>query len=162
MARHKLGQHADAIAMNIPTALIDLGETHSALRHPAGEQAVIGKGARLLGFFTVERPGARGFVAHVGQFGNRGLHAKRHLVFLNARVSFWIAHLFVRELIDSVDAVDQCAPRFVESCLADCRDTAPETLPSETPRQNIHLRGTHCSTAWEKSVADWNEESERN
>ena len=116
MAAHSLGSMPTHVAVDIPAALINLREAHAPFGHAAREQAVVGECAGLLCVFTVEGPGARGFVAHVGQFGHRSLHAKRHLVFLNASVGLRIAELFVGHLVDGVDAVDKCRAACRWSC----------------------------------------------
>src|SRR5580704_16721496 len=93
--------------MHIPTALINLREPYSSLRHTAREQAVVGERAGLSCLVAVERPRTRWLIAHVGEFGDRRLHAERHLVFLDARVRLRIPEILVRELVNRVYAVDE-------------------------------------------------------
>src|ERR1043166_1344222 len=91
--------------MHIPPALINLGETYSALRHPTGKKAIVSECARFLCLFSVQGPGAGRLVAHVHQFGHRSLHAERHLVLLNAAVSFRIPEIFVSKLVETYSAL---------------------------------------------------------
>ena len=77
----------------IPAAVKKLNETHIALEQAAREQAVGGVGAGLphLGAVGVERGGA--LLGNVGELRHAGLHAKRHLVGVDARDRLGIAQL---------------------------------------------------------------------
>ena len=101
----KFRKIANSIAVNVPPPLIDLGKPHASLGHPPGEQAIVGKAAGLPGFVTIKLPGTRRLSAHVGQFGYRGLHTKRHFILLNARMRFRVTDFLVRHLVDGLDAV---------------------------------------------------------
>ena len=52
------------------------------------------------------------FLADVGQFGHRGLHAEGEFILSDARRDFRIAGRFVSELIEAGDVVQNAAARF--------------------------------------------------
>ena len=118
--------------------------------------------ARFLSLCAVKRPGARRLVAHVNQFRHRGLHAKRHLVLLDARVSFRIAQILVGQLVDGIHAVNQLAPRCTAHALR-----IVEIQHGRTFRPKSHtgvLVGEESTAPQLRSngLLNWNAESARN
>ena len=106
-----VGQIAGDVEMLVPAAMEDLDEPDVAFDEPACQQSTPGERAWLVDVGAVHVENVLGFVRDVGQFGNRGLHPKGHLVLGDASLRLGIGDRGVFPLIEPVDGVERAPPR---------------------------------------------------
>ena len=92
--------------MGVPAAMENLDVAHAALGQAAGVQATRGERARRLGVIAVELEGRVGFLAQVHQLRHRRLHAKGHLVLLDAREHRRVGEAFVLSVVQRGECIE--------------------------------------------------------
>ena len=100
---------AGQVVMLVPASVIELNEPYAPLCHATGEQTVRRVGAWFAGGVAVEIEGLFGLAGEVGQIGNRGLHAIRHLVLGNAGLDFRVAVIVELALIELGEPIQHAA-----------------------------------------------------
>ena len=93
------------IAVLIPSTMKDLAEAHATLRHAAGEETVVGEGARRRHIRTIHVENVFWFGRKIRQVGDGSLHPERHLILRDAGMSLRIADLIVVLFIELTQAV---------------------------------------------------------
>src|SRR5690349_11402980 len=73
-------KHCGQIAVNVPTAMVDLGEADVPFGHPACEQAAMCKRARLTGVVAVKLKRTFRLLRDVSKFRHGRLHPECHFV----------------------------------------------------------------------------------
>ena len=109
-----LALFADALgqaAVLVPAAVVKLDETHTALGHAAGEQAIGGERAGLLHVGPVKVEHTLRLLRDVHQLRHGRLHAEGHFVLRNAGVDFGIGEGLVLLRVELGEAVEHAAPR---------------------------------------------------
>src|SRR5207302_582804 len=119
----ELGVAGSQAAVGVPSpgssvvAMVDLNEADAALDHPAGGEAGLGEGLRVLLVHAVELPRLLVLILELEELRHGGLHAERQLVGLAARAQRRIVG--VLGLGEAIEAPQQVElPRLVLAGLA--------------------------------------------
>ena len=135
------------VAVMVPASLEDLDKAHVPLRQPPGQQAIRGDRPRNVHVGTVHVENMLRLVRHVGQLGDRRLHAIGHLVLRDARVDLRIADRR-RAVSGSVrQAHRACGGARPNRRPEDWKDTAPGRPTSATRPPGISRAGNPIPTA---------------
>ena len=101
---------ADAGAVGVPAAVIELHEPHAALDQAARQQAVVGE-RHLARLRAVQRVDRRRLARDVGQLRHAALHPVGHLVRRDARVDLRIAGLRAPHPVQVGHEIDRASRR---------------------------------------------------
>src|SRR4051812_40261264 len=89
----------------IPVPVVELNETHTALRQAAGQEAIGSKSA-VTGPAAIKIKNGFWFVGDVHQVGNGRLHVKRQLVLGNASGNLRVIHDTLLRTIERLHGAD--------------------------------------------------------
>jgi hypothetical protein len=107
-----LGEDPWEIAVLIPAAVEELDEAHATFGEAAGKDAIGGDRCRVARIGAVEVEDVIGFIPQIGEFGDAGLHAKRHLVLRDTRFNVGIANVVKAVTIEICGGVKERATPF--------------------------------------------------
>src|SRR5690606_34149923 len=118
------------VAVVVPTAVIQLDETHAAFREPAGEQTVGREGtvSRLLDPVHIED--RLRLLAEIGELRDARLHLEREFVLGDARLDLGIEALLLVKTVETGDLVNDLPLRALADAvgIADIVDGRTDAL----------------------------------
>src|SRR5207248_1017443 len=103
------GQVARHVGVLVPAAVEDLYEPHVALGKPACQQGTAGEAAGSVDVGAIHIKNVFRLVRDIDQLGDRGLHAKGHLVLGDACLGLGVSDRLVLPVVQPVDGVKRAA-----------------------------------------------------